>query len=69
MIFHENCLPADNSHEISCLICSFEKAAKFDIDICCKLKVALYGLIGGVRKKYRHFKALYITMVDGEVNP
>ena len=20
-IFHENCLPADNSHEISCLIC------------------------------------------------
>ena len=23
MIFHENCLPADNSHEISCLICYF----------------------------------------------
>ena len=21
MIFHEKCLPADNSHEISCLIC------------------------------------------------
>ena len=29
MIFHENCLPADDSHEISCLICYFEKAAKF----------------------------------------
>ena len=25
MIFHENCLPADNSHEISCLICNFLK--------------------------------------------
>ena len=23
IIFNENCLPADNSHEISCLICSF----------------------------------------------
>ena len=23
MIFHENCLPADNSHEISCFICYF----------------------------------------------
>ena len=23
MIFHENCLPADDSHEISCLICNF----------------------------------------------
>ena len=21
--YHENCLPADNSHEISCLICYF----------------------------------------------
>ena len=32
MISHENCLLADNSHEISCLICYFEKAAKFEID-------------------------------------
>ena len=23
MIYHENCLQADNSHEISCLICLF----------------------------------------------
>ena len=30
MIFHENCLPADDSHEISCLIFFFfEKAAKY----------------------------------------
>ena len=28
MIFHENCLPADNSHEISCLICYFWKSSK-----------------------------------------
>ena len=28
MIFHKNCLPADNSHEISCLICYFWKSAK-----------------------------------------
>ena len=45
MILHENCLPADNSHELSCLICYFEKkAAKFEIVVCCKLWVALYGL-------------------------
>ena len=23
MLFHEKCMPADNSHEISCLICYF----------------------------------------------
>ena len=28
MIFHENLLAVDNSHEISCLICCFGKAAK-----------------------------------------
>ena len=31
MIFHENCRPADTSHEISCLIYYFLKAAKFEI--------------------------------------
>ena len=31
MIFHENRLPADDSHEISCLICYFEKAAKLKL--------------------------------------
>ena len=30
MIIHENRLPADDSHEISCLICYFEKTAKFE---------------------------------------
>ena len=33
-----------NSHEISCFIYHFEKAVKFKIVVCCKLKVALYGL-------------------------
>ena len=48
MIFHENCLPADNSHEISCLICCFEKAAKFEI------VDGLLQIIGGaLRVKYR----------------
>ena len=28
MIFHENRLPADDSHEISCLICYFGKSGK-----------------------------------------
>ena len=32
MIFHENCLPADDSHEI-CLICYFLEAAQFEIII------------------------------------
>ena len=44
MIFHENRLPADDSLEISCHIVIFEKEAKFEIVICCKLKVALYCL-------------------------
>ena len=29
MVFHENRLPADDSHEISCLICYFRKRSKF----------------------------------------
>ena len=28
MIFHENRLPADDSHEILCLICYFRKGGK-----------------------------------------
>ena len=57
MVFHESLLPADESHEISCLICysreisylfvGFEKAAKFEIIICCKLQVALYVYVSG----------------------
>ena len=37
MIFHENCLPADDSHEIFVI---FEKAEKFAIVVCCKLYMA-----------------------------
>ena len=33
MIFHENCLPSDSSHEILCLIIIFEKTAKFKNDV------------------------------------
>ena len=37
MIYHENCLPADNSHEISCLICYFWKGG--NIWNCCLLQI------------------------------
>ena len=40
MIFHENRLPADNSHEISCLICYFQKGGKI-------LNCRLLQIIGG----------------------
>ena len=40
MIFHENHLPADDSHEISCIICYFWKAGKF-------WKCCLLQIIGG----------------------
>ena len=31
MILNENRLPADDSHDISCLLVIFEKAAKFQL--------------------------------------
>ena len=37
MILYENHLWADDSHEISCLICYFWKTATFEIVLCCKL--------------------------------
>ena len=37
MIFHENRLPADDSHEIACLICYFGKSGK--ILHCCLLQI------------------------------
>ena len=39
-IFHENRLPADNSHEIACLICYFGKSGK-------NSKCLLLQIIGG----------------------
>ena len=33
------------------LFVSFERALKFEIAVCCKLSVALYGLIGALMKK------------------
>ena len=41
MIFHENRLLADDSHEISCFFVIFEKAANFEIAICCKEALAI----------------------------
>ena len=40
MILHENRLPADDSHEISCLICYFRKSDKI-------FKCHLLQIIGG----------------------
>ena len=39
MIFDDNRLPADDSHEISCLFVIFEKKTitKFEIVVCCKI--------------------------------
>ena len=42
MIFHENRLPADDSHEISCLLCYFQKSCKiFD----CRLLQIIGGAL------------------------
>ena len=40
MMFHENRLPADDSHEISCHICYFRKGGKI-------LNCRLLQIIGG----------------------
>ena len=53
MIFHENCLPADNSHEISCLICYFWKSGKIWN---CRL---LQTVGGALRVKYRSLLYAY----------
>ena len=37
MIFHENRLPADDSHEISCLIVFFEKSANLKLSSAAKI--------------------------------
>ena len=37
-------LPADDSHEYHALLVIFEKVTEFEIVICCKLLVVLYGL-------------------------
>ena len=51
MIFHENCLPADNSHEISWLICYFWKSSAI-------WDCRLLQIIGGaLRVKKSHLMA------------
>ena len=47
MILHENRLPVDDSHELSCLICYFRKSGKI-------LNFRLLQIIGGaLRVKYK----------------
>ena len=62
MIFHENRLPADDSHEMSCLFfVIFEKAEKIEIVVCCKVQVVLKGLtleFHWYLEKYSVFKQL-----------
>ena len=40
MLLHENCLPAEDSHEISCLFCYFQKSGKI-------LNYRLVQIVGG----------------------
>ena len=67
MIFHENRLPADDSHETSSLICYFRKSAKFEIVVCCKLG-GVYGLNLQMTKKHaklrQHLKIYWRTLED-----
>ena len=43
MIFHENCLQQTILMKYDALFVIFEKAAQFEIVVCCR-QVALYGL-------------------------
>ena len=53
MIFHENCLPADDSHEISCLISYFWKSSKIK-------NCRLLQIIGGALwVKYQPKKVIF----------
>ena len=45
MILHENCLPADDSHEISCLICYFEKAENLTLMSAANYRCCFKGLV------------------------
>ena len=48
MILHENRLPADDSHEISCLICYFRKSGK----ICyCSLLQTIGGALRAIERE------------------
>ena len=52
MLFHENRLPADNPHEITCLICYFRKSSK--IFVC-----PLLQIIGGALRVIDWFFSWY----------
>ena len=56
MIFHENHLPADYSHEISCLMCYFRKSIKI-------INCRLLQIIGGA------FWVYFFIRVENSVDP
>ena len=56
MIFHENRLPADDSHDLSCLICYFRKSAK--IWNCRLLQI----LGGALWVNHLWWKAIFVTI-------
>ena len=47
----------------------FEKAAKFEIVVCCKLYVALYGLIYPYLVIIEHYPNSNLTSQLGNINP
>ena len=60
MILHENRLPADDSHEISCLIGYFLKSGKI-------LNCRLLQIIGGALRANSNHYHLYNTVNDTPV--
>ena len=58
MIFHENHLPADDSHEISSLICFFEKAANLKLSSAANYRWRLKGYVTSFDKSY----LIFLTM-------
>ena len=85
MIFHENCQPADDSHEISCLICFFLKrrqnlklssAANYRLHFKgylrknSKIKLCLYvNFLKWSNFDAANIKWLSVTRKEGENNP
>ena len=67
MIFHENRLPADDSHEISCLICYFWKGDK--IWNCCLLQPLGGALRVKSVKAIQNIRELYVIWLPQVILP
>ena len=79
MIFHENCLPADDSHEIPCLICYFLKkwqnlklssAALYGLNILAIMHAykSIDCVVGPWNFSFLFFKGLSVLMLYFPVN-